>query len=141
MTYEEKKAWLWRYRSAKRFELLRLDEVATLEAEARRTTQRYSALPGGSGDGQTLPRCVERIDEARRAAEAHALAERMRGEYLASCVGKTLEVLFETEENGLSTGHASNYVEVSVPGTGLRGLVKNVQISGVSGEMLVGAAI
>ena len=31
MTYEEKKAWLWRYRSAKRFELLRLDELATLE--------------------------------------------------------------------------------------------------------------
>ena len=34
MTYEEKKAWLWRYRSAKRFERLRLDELATLEAEA-----------------------------------------------------------------------------------------------------------
>ena len=32
LTYEEKKAWLWRYRSAKRFELLRLDELATLEA-------------------------------------------------------------------------------------------------------------
>lgn len=72
MTYEEKKAWLWRYRSAKRFELLRLDEVATLEAEARRTTQRYFALPGGSGDGQALPRSVERLDEARRAAEAQA---------------------------------------------------------------------
>ena len=72
MTYEEKKAWLWRYRSAKRFELLRLDEVATLEAEARRTTQRLSAVPGGSGDGQALPRSVERIDEARRAAEAQA---------------------------------------------------------------------
>ena len=72
MTYEEKKVWLWRYRSAKRFELLRLDEVATLEAEARRTTQRYSALPGGSGDGQALPRSVERLDEARRAAEAQA---------------------------------------------------------------------
>lgn len=72
MTYEEKKAWLWRYRSAKRFELLRLDELATLEAEASRTTQRLSAVPGGSGDGQALPRCVERIDEARRAAEAQA---------------------------------------------------------------------
>lgn len=56
MTYEEKKAWLWRYRSAKRFELLRLDEVATLEAEARRTTQRYSALPGrAAGTGRRCP--------------------------------------------------------------------------------------
>ena len=72
MTYEEKKTWLWRYRSAKRFERLRLDELATLEAEARHTTQRYSAMPGGGGDGQTLPRSVERIEEARQAAEAQS---------------------------------------------------------------------
>ena len=31
MTYEEKKAWLWRYRTAERFELLKLDELATLQ--------------------------------------------------------------------------------------------------------------
>lgn len=72
MTYEEKKAWLWRYRSAKRFERLRLDELATLEAEAMHTTQRYSAMPGGGGDGQALTRAVERIEEARQAAEAQS---------------------------------------------------------------------
>ena len=72
MTYEEKKAWLWRYRSAKRFELLKLDELATLEAEAMHITQRYSATPGGGGDGQALPRAVERIEEARQAAEAQS---------------------------------------------------------------------
>lgn len=72
MTYEEKKAWLWRYQSAKRFERLRLDELATLEAEAMHTTQRYSATPGGGGDGQALPRAVERIEEARQAAEAQS---------------------------------------------------------------------
>ena len=72
MTYEENKAWLWRYRSAKRFERLRLDELATLEAEAMHTTQRYSATPGGGGDGQALPRAVERIEEARQAAEAQS---------------------------------------------------------------------
>ena len=72
MTYEEKKDWLWRYRSAKRFERLRLDELATLEAEAMHTTQRYSPTPGGGGDGQPLPRAVERIEEARQAAEAQS---------------------------------------------------------------------
>lgn len=72
MTYEEKKAWLWRYRTAKRFELLKLDELATLEAEAVHTTQRYSAAPGGGSDGQALPRAVERIEEARQAAEAQS---------------------------------------------------------------------
>lgn len=72
MTYEEKKAWLWRYRSAKRFERMRLDELATLEAEAMHTTQRYSAMPGGGRDGQALPRAVERIEEAKQAAEAQS---------------------------------------------------------------------
>ena len=83
MTYEEKKAWLWRYRSAKRFELLKLDELATLEAEAFHTTQRISPVPGGSGDGQALPRSVERIDEARRAAEAQsAVCDTIRAEIM-----------------------------------------------------------
>ena len=83
MTYEEKKAWLWRYRSAKRFERLRLDELATLEAEAMHTTQRYSAMPGGGGDGQALPRAVERIEEARQAAEAQsAVCDAIRAELM-----------------------------------------------------------
>lgn len=83
MTYEEKKAWLWRYRSAKRFELLWLDELATLEAEACHTTQRYSPTPGGGGDGQTLPRSVERIDEARREAAAQsAVCDAIRAELM-----------------------------------------------------------
>lgn len=83
MTYEEKKAWLWRYRSAKRFELLRLDELATLEAEACHTTQRYSPTPGGGGDGQTLPRSVERIDEAcREAAAQSAVCDAIRAEIM-----------------------------------------------------------
>ena len=83
MTYEEKKAWLWRYRSAKRFEQLRLDELATLEAEAMHMTQRFSALPGGSGDGQALPRSVERIDEARREAAAQsAVCDAIRAEII-----------------------------------------------------------
>lgn len=83
MTYEEKKAWLWRYRSAKRFERLRLDELATLEAEAMHTTQRYFATPGGGGDGQALPRAVERIEEARQAAEAQsAVCDAIRAELM-----------------------------------------------------------
>lgn len=83
MTYEEKKAWLWRYRSAQRFERLRMDELATLEAEAVHTTQRYSAAPGGGGDGQALPRAVERIEEARQAYKAQCVeSERIRKEII-----------------------------------------------------------
>ncbi len=83
MTYEEKKAWLWRYRTAKRFELLKLDELATLQTDATHTTQRFSPVPGGSGDGQALPRSVERIDEARRAAETQsAVCDAIRAEIM-----------------------------------------------------------
>ena len=99
----------------------------------------YSRRPGTPA--ASMPGQLSAAEKARRAHEAQSVADGTRAEYLRSCVGRTLEVLFETESGGLSTGHASNYVEVSVPGTGLRGLVKNVQISGVSGEMLVGAAI
>lgn len=83
MTYEEKKAWLWRYRTAKRFEVLRLDELAALEAQARHMTPRYSAAAGGGSDGQALPRAVERIDAAYQAAQAQAqVCDSIRGQIM-----------------------------------------------------------
>lgn len=83
MTYEEKKAWLSRYQSAKRLEQLRLDELVTLKSEASSTTQRLSAVPGGGGDGRALPRAVERIEEARASYEAQCEeSERFRKEII-----------------------------------------------------------
>lgn len=80
MTYEEKKAWLWRYRDAdKLFRQLtcRLEEARTA---ARRTTQNFSPTPSGSGDGQSLARAIEREDNLERQvafqlAECNALFE------------------------------------------------------------------
>lgn len=63
MTYEEKKAWLWRYRDAQKLlEQLcyRLEEARTA---ASHTTQNFSPTPSGSGDGQSLARAVERTDD------------------------------------------------------------------------------
>lgn len=99
----------------------------------------YSRRPGTPAD--RLPGQLTSAEKARRAHEAHAAALEMQREYLASCVGTVQSVLFETEAEGVSTGHASNYTEVSVPGTGLRGLVKNVQITGISDEILVGVVV
>lgn len=65
MTYEEKKAWLSRYREASRIEHLKLDEYKELRSAAEHITQVLSPAPGGSGDGQALPRAVERIENAR----------------------------------------------------------------------------
>ena len=63
MNYEEKKAWLWRYRDAQKLlEQLccRLEEARTA---ARHTTQNFSPTPSGSGDGQSLARALERTDD------------------------------------------------------------------------------
>ena len=80
-------------------------------------------------------------EKERRAREVRAVAEEMRSGYLCSCVGQTLSVLFETEEDGYSFGHADNYCEVRVSGDGLRGIVQNVQITAVSGQTLVGNVV
>ena len=80
MNYEEKKAWLWRYRDAQKLlEQLccRLEEARTA---ARHTTQNFSPTPSGSGDGQSLARAVERTDDLEhqvsfQLAECDALYE------------------------------------------------------------------
>ena len=67
----------------------------------------YSIRPGTKAAG--MPGQIEKSEKAARAARAARIAERMRREYLTSCVGKTLEVIFETESDGESRGHAENY--------------------------------
>lgn len=65
MEYSEKVAWLRRYRESLRREQLLTEEIGQLEAQARRVTRAISGMPGG-GDGQAIPRAVERLEEARQ---------------------------------------------------------------------------
>ncbi len=99
----------------------------------------YSIRPGTKA--ADMPGQVAKSEKAARAARAARIAERMQREYLTSCVGKTLDVIFETESNGESRGHAENYTEVAVPGDVPHGVVRKVKITGVCGEMLVGTAL
>ena len=96
----------------------------------------YSRRPGTKAD--KMPDQLSREVKSRRCRQAQELAEKMRHAYLVSCVGKELPVLFETERDGASLGHAGNYTEVSVQAAGLRGLIKDVKITGVQGDILVG---
>lgn len=50
-------------------------------------------------------------------------------------------MLFETEENGAWQGHSDTYVLVRAEGENLRGELRDVYITGVSGEILVGKII
>ncbi len=79
--------------------------------------------------------------KAERAREAQAVAEEMTGAYLHACVGKTLSVLFESEKNGVSIGHAANYAQVYVLNGQRRGIVQNVEITGVLDKMLGGIIV
>ena len=76
------------------------------------------------------------VKEAR-VRRAMALVERMQREYLASCVGQSLPVLFENAHEG----HADNYCLVAVEAPQERGCVKTVQITGVEEEKLVGFVV
>ena len=72
MTYEEKREWLQRYKVARQLFGFRLQQLKTAKTDAGRTTQNISPIPGGAGDGQALPRAVERIQEADQRAAAQA---------------------------------------------------------------------
>lgn len=98
----------------------------------------YSVRPGTpAAKMEQLPQKVK----TERAARAIATAEEMELAYLRAQLGRTLTVIFETEKDGVSRGHSENYVEVSTAEAGLRGLVKNVKITGLEGKMLVGSVI
>lgn len=99
----------------------------------------YSPRPGTKAaamEGQLSNRV-----KAERAAQAKRLADEMEREYLQGRIGETTQVLFESESEGMSVGHAPNYAHVCVRQGQLRGLVRNVKITGLEGKMLVGNVV
>lgn len=97
----------------------------------------YSKRPGTPAaemDGQ-IPN-GEKEDRAHRAAQ---VAESLQTEYLQSWVGKTLSVLVERTEDGISRGHSENYLEVCLPQADhLRGQIVSAAITGIDGNRLLG---
>ena len=96
----------------------------------------YSRRPGTKADA--MPEQLSHAVKSARAHEAQRVADACKQRYLVQQVGQTLPVLFETEHDGGWVGHSDNYCLVRAAGDDLRGLVKNVKISAVSGQMLVG---
>ena len=99
----------------------------------------YSRRPGTPAD--KMPNQIDRAEKARRSKQARAVAEKTRRAYLESAVGTVLPVLFETKEGGLWQGHSDTYLLVRVEGEELRGQIRNVEITGVSGDTLVGKTV
>ena len=85
-----------------------------------------------------MPEQVSNAVKEERTHRAGAVAREMHRAWLESWVGQTLPVLFEEEKDGLWRGHAPNYTEVFVSGEGLHNAVKEVTITGLQGEGLLG---
>ena len=76
-----------------------------------------------------------------RARQAQQAAEEMQREYLRAQCGRELSVLFETEKDGVWSGHSDNYCEVETRGRELHGLVKKVKITDINDKKLIGIII
>ena len=95
----------------------------------------YSIRPGTpAAKMEQVPKAVKE-ERARRAA---AVAEEMHRSYLEGCVGRTYPVLFEQPKNGKFFGHAPNYMEVLAEGENLHNQLRNVRITAVEGDTLLG---
>ena len=99
----------------------------------------YSRRPGTKADA--MPEQLSHKVKNARAHEAQAVADETRQAFLRAQIGRVLSVQFETERDGLWVGHAENYCTVAAPGDALHAVVRNVQITEVDGETLVGNVI
>jgi len=99
----------------------------------------YSRRPGTPAD--KMPGQHDNDTKERRSRAAIAVAEQMSRAYRENLVGKELEVLFEEEEKGYFTGHAPNYVKVYAKGTGLHNQVRNVRLTAVYQDGVMGEVV
>ena len=74
----------------------------------------------------------------RFARAAIAVAAQMSLEYRQALVGKDLEVLFEEENGEYYTGHAPNYVKVYAAGDDLHNLIRQVKITALHQDGVIG---
>ena len=96
----------------------------------------YSRRPGTPADTMNGQHTNEVKDaRSRRAAK---VAEAMANSYRQALVGRRLPVLFEQMEDSLYTGHAPNYVKVYVRGDGLNNQVREVTVTQVFRDGVLG---
>lgn len=93
-------------------------------------SQRMGTAASKRGDS------VSKSEKDRRAAEAAAVAEKIRADYLRSQTGKTVKLLFEGEaEKGIFRGYTMNYIPVKVQcDRDITGLELDCVITGTDGE-------
>lgn len=99
------------------------------------TYSRRAGTPAAAMTGQ-IPKTVKKA----RSAALIALGDELRHARLTRALESPLrEVLFETFENGMATGHTKEFFEVSVPASRpLHSELHSVTLERVEGERLIG---
>jgi len=96
----------------------------------------YSRRPGTPAD--KMPGQHNNATKEERSRAAIAVAEEMSREYRGRLIGTTLEVLFEERDGEFFTGHAPNYVKVYARGEELHNQVRNVTVTGLYQDGVMG---
>ena len=99
----------------------------------------YSRRPGTPAD--KMPGQCENALKSRRTHEAQKIAAELHAEFMRASVGQTLPVLFETQQDGVWTGHSDTYVLVKARGEELRGRICRVKIEIAQDEALFGEIV
>ena len=118
--------------------------TATLEFVEKCAFSAMHIFPYSRRTGTPAAKMADQVPNAvkeERAARAGELAARLKAAYLEQWVGSSLPVLFEEEKNGLWRGHAPNYVEVMARGESLHNVIKDVNITDLYGDGLVGKVL
>ena len=99
----------------------------------------YSRRPGTPAD--KMPGQLGNDTKESRSRGAIAVAAEMSRTYRENMVGTTHAVLFEETAGDLYTGHAPNYVKVYARGEDLHNQVRNVKITGLCKDGVMGTIV
>jgi len=115
-----------------------LDFAATL-GFARMHVFPYSPRPGTPA--AVMPDQVSEQDKKSRVHRMQQLADRMAAEYQQQFIGRQLEVLFETEQDGITDGLTGNYLRVYTDATVAQGEIYPVRLEKVYKDGLWGTVV
>ena len=89
-----------------------------------------------------MPNQVTRAEKSRRSRLMIEATAETEGEFIKSHLGKTVEVLFESEENGFAVGYTKNYLYVKVKSDiAHTGKLLNVKITDCEKEFAIGEIV
>ena len=96
----------------------------------------YSRRPGTPAD--KMPGQHNNATKEERSRTAIAVAEEMSIAYREKLVGTKLGVLFEEQDGKFFTGHAPNYVKVYTEGENLHNVIREVTVTGIYKDGVIG---